>query len=118
MGDNATGYVRRLEQERDELRERVRVYRAVSNHETLVAEVYRLEGIIKDLQRQLKEPSRDSELFRDTYYEGCLNGQMDERAAIVSWLRHQSEPGTSAVRPIGSIADQIERGQHLAGDDA
>lgn len=41
----------------------------------------------------------------------CL-AALTERAAIVKWLRHQSEPGTSAVRPIGSIADQIELGEH------
>ena len=47
---------------------------------------------------------------KDVYYEGCLDGQMAERAAIVAWLR--SVGGTLNV-----WADQIERGEHLRADD-
>lgn len=46
-----------------------------------------------------------------------------ERAAIVAWLRAKAERAFLGERDpqdslVGDIATWIERGQHLAGDDA
>ena len=50
-------------------------------------------------------------------------GREDERAAIVAWLRAKAERAFLGERDpqdslVGDIATWIERGQHLAGDDA
>ena len=48
----------------------------------------------------------------NTDYE---RGREDERAAIVAWLR---EPQDESVTPwCELLADSIERGDHLGGDD-
>lgn len=47
---------------------------------------------------------------KDVYYEGCLDGQMAERAAVVAWLRDE-ETWRRVAR--GNLADFIERGEHL-----
>jgi len=51
---------------------------------------------------------------KDVYYEGCLDGQMAERAAIVAWLRFNDvvdiDPDLTLV-----FAGCIERGEHLDG---
>ena len=44
-------------------------------------------------------------------------GREDERAAIVAWLRYVPAWDTDTARLLIDVADQVERGDHLGGDD-
>ena len=70
-------------------------------------------------------------LGNDKNPHGCGTAMWDqgecvgcrERAAIVAWLRAKAERAFLGERDpqdslVGDIATWIERGQHLAGDDA
>ncbi len=46
------------------------------------------------------------------YSDGQRDGAENEREAIVAWLRRHD-----VVELGGAFADDIERGDHLAGDD-
>lgn len=52
---------------------------------------------------------------KDVYYEGCLDGQMAEREAIVAWLRGMEFIDRVEHVLSKRIADWIERGEHLDG---
>jgi hypothetical protein len=45
---------------------------------------------------------------KDVYYEGCLDGQMAERAAIVVWLRSWADRNGEV-----DVSGEIERGEHI-----
>lgn len=53
---------------------------------------------------------------KDVYYEGCLDGQMAERAAIVSWLGTEACYNTLRSHE-WNLADALERGEHLRSND-
>ena len=57
----------------------------------------------------------DSRYGADAHNTDYERGREDERAAIVAWLR---EPQDESVTPwCELLADSIERGDHLGGDD-
>ena len=53
---------------------------------------------------------------RDPYSEGYAAGRIEERAAVVAWLRGQRGAGGSALVPsvATGLAHGIERGKHIA----
>ncbi|HQW90866.1 MAG TPA: hypothetical protein PK478_13500 [Nitrospira sp.] len=59
--------------------------------------------------------ANQDEVLADFIKPWIANGRELERAAIVAWLR---EPQDESVTPwCELLADSIERGEHLAGDD-
>ena len=60
--------------------------------------------------------ANQDEVLSDFIKPWIANGREEERAAIVAWLR---EPQDESVTPwCELLADSIERGEHLRGDDA
>lgn len=56
---------------------------------------------------------------RAAFSRGARAGEKCERAVIVKWLRDYCEkyPGHHNYRVTRNIANDIERGEHLAGND-
>lgn len=121
-GDNAAAALASMTEQRDAARKEAQ--EAVAGHEKLmeyyVADFSRRMSNnkeLRELRKKCSDLSKENEHLSAALNDEKRLDRQEERAAIVAWLRHQSEPGTSAVRPIGSIADQIDNGAHLAGND-
>ena len=113
--------LRAAERDRDDLRDRLRVtaqilIAAVAADGPMNAEDAARKAVAE--VERLREQRHDDGKGRRV--DAYLAGALDERAAVVAWLREEAEPspqsftvrGKEWAKRIDDIADCIERGEH------
>ena len=103
-----------LAEERDQLKEKVRMLTLVSRHETLVAEAYRLENIIKETSKERDE--LNEKLATEKSIREQLQRDLDYAERQYIELRRQFDVVVNDRNTLRARCDELERGdRHSCG---
>lgn len=101
-----------LTEERDQLKEKVRMLTLVSRHETLVAEAYRLENIIKETSKERDE--LNEKLATEKSIREQLQRDLDYAERQYIELRRQFDVVVNDRNTLRARCDELERGDRYS----
>lgn len=101
-----------LAEERDQLKEKVRMLTLVSRHETLVAEAYRLENIIKETSKERDE--LNEKLATEKSIREQLQRNLDYAERQYIELRRQFDVVVNDRNTLRARCDELERGDRYS----
>jgi chromosome segregation ATPase len=101
-----------LAEERDQLKEKVRMLTLVSRHETLVAEAYRLENIIKETSKERDE--LNEKLATEKSIREQLQRDLDYAERQYIELRRQFDVVVNDRNTLRARCDELERGDRYS----